>query len=63
MKYISKIIKEFEKLSYKVYVQKRPKHDPTDSCFYLARQLHKCMIRYNAFNLHVGPVRKEMTDM
>ena len=31
MKNILKIIKEFEKLPYKGYLQKRPKHEPTDS--------------------------------
>ena len=33
---ISKIIKEFGKFSYKSYERKRPKHEPTDSYFYLA---------------------------
>ena len=31
MKDISKIIKDFEKLPYKGYVRKRPKHETTDS--------------------------------
>ena len=31
MKDLSKIIKDFEKLSYKGYVRKSPKHEPTDS--------------------------------
>ena len=31
MKYLSKIIIDFEKLSYKGYVWKRPKHEFTDS--------------------------------
>ena len=30
---ISKIIKEFEKLPYEVYVQKRSKHEPTEGYF------------------------------
>ena len=33
IKDISKIIKEFKKLSYKVYVWKRHTHEPTDSYF------------------------------
>ena len=37
MKYLSKIIRYFEKLTYKIYERKRPKHDPTDSYFYLVR--------------------------
>ena len=36
MKDLSKIIREFEKLRYKSYNRRRPKHDPTDSYFYLA---------------------------
>ena len=31
IKDLSKIIKEFEKLPYKGYVRKRPKHETTDS--------------------------------
>ena len=36
-KYLSNIIKEFENLSYESYEKKRPKHEPTDSHFYLER--------------------------
>ena len=57
----SKIIKEFEKLSYKGYVRKRPKHKPTDSYFYLSRNIAKCTIRADVFNLHVGLVITETT--
>ena len=62
MKDLSKIIKEFERFPYKGYVQKSPKHEPTDIYFYIARHLNKCMMRADAFNLHVYPVRMEMTD-
>ena len=31
MKDLSKIIREFEKLLYKSYERRRPKHEPTDS--------------------------------
>ena len=31
MKDLSNIFKDFEKLHYKGYVQKRPKHEPTDN--------------------------------
>ena len=58
---LSKIIREFEKLFYKSYEKKRPKHGPTDSYFYLAKQLEKCMIRSGALNSHGYPVRTEMT--
>ena len=61
MKNLSKIIREFEELSYKGYERRRPKHDPTDSYFYLARQLENCMIRSDSLNLHVYPVRTEST--
>ena len=47
------IIKEFEKLSYKDYVQKRPKHEPTDSYFYLEINLINGMMRYDSFNSYV----------
>ena len=63
MKDISKIIRDFLKLPYQGYVRKRPKHEPTDSYFYLARQLAKCMMRYYALNLHIDPTRTEMTGM
>ena len=56
---ISKIIKEFENLPYKGYVQKSSKHVPTDSYFYLAMHISKCMMRFNS---HVGPVRTQMTS-
>ena len=41
MKDHSKIIMDFDKLLYKSYESKRNTHDPTDSYFYLARQLCK----------------------
>ena len=61
MKYPSKIIKEFENLPYKGYVRKSPKHETTESYFYLARQLAKCMTRADALNSHVEPVITETT--
>ena len=54
---LSKIISEFEKLPYDIYEKKRTKHEPTDSYFYLARQLSKCVMRADAFNSHIYPVR------
>ena len=61
MKDISNIIKEYENLTYKGYVQKRPKYEPIDSYFYLERQLAKYMMRADTFNFHVKPVRVEIT--
>ena len=61
MKDLSKIINDFERLPSKGYVQKRPQHETTDSYIYLARQLDKCMMRSDAFILHVDPVITEMT--
>ena len=52
-KEILKIIMEFEKLPYKSYDRRRPKHEPTDTYFYPARKISKCMTRANAFKLHV----------
>ena len=61
MKDISNVIKDFEKLPYHVYVRNRPKNEPSDSYFYLARQLAKCMMIADAFNLNIDPVRTEIT--
>ena len=55
------IIKDFTGFSYKGYVHKRTKHEPTDSYFYPERQLAKCMMRADALNQQVEPVRTEMT--
>ena len=55
------IISEFDKLPYESYEKKRPKHEPTDSYFYPARQLVECMMRVDALNLHIYPVRMEIT--
>ena len=60
---LSKIIKDFENFTYKGYVRKRPKREPTDSYFYLAIHIAKCMMRSDEFNLHVGPVRTEITGI
>ena len=49
---LSKIIREFERFEKFPYEKKRPKHDPTDSYFYLARQLAKCMITSDTLNWH-----------
>ena len=57
MKYLSNIIRDFEKLPYKSYERRRPKNDPTDSYFFLARQIAKCMMRADVLNLHGYPVR------
>ena len=60
-KYFSKIIREFEKLSYDSYERNSPKHEPTDSYFDLERQLANFMMRADALNLHVYPIRTEIT--
>ena len=58
---LSNIISEFEKLPYESYDKKRPKHESTDSYFYLARQLAECMMRVDALNSDNYPARTEMT--
>ena len=60
---LSNIIREFEKLPYEGYDNKRPKHEPTDSYFYLARQISKCMMRADALNSHIYSVITEMTAL
>ena len=42
---LSKIIKEFKKIEKLPYEKKRPKNEPADSYFYLARDITKCMMR------------------
>ena len=60
---LSKIIREFEKLPYESYKKKRPKHEPTDTYFYLAIHISECMMIADALNPHHYPVRTEMTGM
>ena len=60
LKGLSDNIKGFEDFTYEGYVWKRSKYVPTDSYSYLSRHLDKCMMR---FNMHVGPVRTQMTNM
>ena len=57
IKYLSNIIREFDKLPYKSYERRRTKHDPTDSYFYLPIQLAKCTMKADALNSRVYPVR------
>ena len=59
MKDLSNIIIKFDKLPYKSYEMRRPKHEPTESYFYLAIQLDNFMMRAYALNFYVYPVRKE----
>ena len=49
---LSKIIREVEKFDKFPYEKKRTKHEPTDSYFYLARQLVKCIVRSDTLNWH-----------
>ena len=58
---LSKIIKEFDKIEKLPYEKKRPKHDPTDSYFRLARHLAKCMMRSDNLNWHNYDGYTEMT--
>ena len=45
-----KIIKEFEEIDKLPYEKERPKHELTGSYFHLARQIAKCMMRYDNLN-------------
>ena len=47
-----KIIREFEKFEKLPYEKKRPKHEPTDSSYYLARQFAKRIMRSDTLNWH-----------
>ena len=53
------IIREFDKLPYKSYERRKPKHEPTDSYFYLEIQFVKFMMRAVTLNSYVYPVRME----
>ena len=48
-------------MPYKSYEKKRPKHEPNDRYFYLARQLAKYMMRSDSLNLDDYPLQTEMT--
>ena len=60
IKYLSKIIKKFEKLPYNGYVRKRTKKEPTNSYFYIAIHIAKSMMRTDTLNSHIDLVRTEM---
>ena len=47
-----KIIKEFDCFEKLPYEKKRPKHEPTDSYFYLSIYLVKCTMSSNNLNWH-----------
>ena len=58
---LSEMIKKFEKIEKLPYEKKRPKHEPNDSYFNLARKLAKCMMRYDKLNWHDHGGYTEMT--
>ena len=58
---LSKIIRELEKFENLPYEKKRTKYEPTDSYFYLARQLAKCIMRADALNWHCYGSYTQMT--
>ena len=47
---ISKIIRDFEKFEKLPYEKERPKHEPTESYFHLARKIAKSMMRSDKLN-------------
>ena len=61
MKEILNISRGFDKLTYKSYERRRTKHDPTESYFYLSRQLEKCVMRAYVLNSENYPLRTEIT--
>ena len=60
-KYLSKIIKEFEKIEKLPYEKNRPKNEPTDSYFHIARHIANCMMRSDNLNWHYHVSYTEMT--
>ena len=61
-KELLKNIKEFEKIDKLPYTKKRPKHEPADRYFHLARHLEKCMMRSDNLNWYDHCSYTEMTD-
>ena len=59
---LSKIIKDFEKIYKLPYEEKRPKHNPNDIYFHLARQLAKCVMRSDNLNWNYHGGYTEMAD-
>ena len=49
---LPKIIKKFEKTEKLPYEKKRPKYEPTESYFCLAREIAKCMMRSDKLNCY-----------
>ena len=43
-------------------MRKSHEHEPTYSYYYLKIKLAKCMMRADTFNLHIYPVRTEITS-
>ena len=58
---LTKIIRGFEKFEKLPYEKKRPKHEPTGSYFFLARQLVRCMMRADTLKWHNCGGYTEMT--
>ena len=52
---------EFDKIEKLPYEEKRPKNEPTDSYFHLAKQLAKCMMRSDHLNWYNHGGYMEMT--
>ena len=60
---LPKIIRKFDNFEKLPSEKKRPKHDPTDSYIYLARQLAKFIMRSDILNWHNYGGYTEMTAL
>ena len=60
---INKITKKFEKIEKLPYEKKRPKYEPTESYFHIARELAKCMMRSDNLNWHDHSGYTKMTAL
>ena len=58
---LSKIIRDYEKFEKLPYEKKRHKQEPTDSYFYPAIQIVKCMMIFDSLNWHNYGGYTEMT--
>ena len=57
----SKINKEFEKIEKLPYEKRRPKHEPTESYFHIARHLAKYMMKSDNLNWYDHGIYTETT--
>ena len=61
-KYLSKIIKDFEKIGKVPYVKRILKHEPTSSYYHLVECIADCMLIFDEYNHHMHDSYVEEAD-